>query len=161
MRIEHLPWESVPGPIYSASDLKPRKKWVAVGGWFLSALLVLGGIITPYRVLVLFGVLYVLALIMKKDTVITARGLEVYYQMQVTTQHDFWGWDEIGSVVREDQDHPELVALYLSRGDRVKRLFYPKADAEKIMALAKERNPKIVVGDADQVQMVGYRKKKK
>ncbi len=64
-------------------------------------------------------------------------------------------------VVREDQDHPELVALYLSRGDRVKRLFYPKADAEKIMALAKERNPKTVVGDADQVQMVGYRKKKK
>ncbi|MEA4934475.1 MAG: hypothetical protein VB071_12975 [Lawsonibacter sp.] len=159
--MEHLPWESVPGPIYSARDLKPRKKWVTVAGWFMCALLILGGIITPYRVAAVFGVLYVLALLMKKDTVVTVRGLEIYYQMQITTHHDFWGWDEIGSVVREEQDHPELVALYFSRGDRVKRLFFPKADAEKIMVLAKERNPKIVVGDADEVQMIGYQKKKK
>ena len=39
-----LPWESVPPPIYPAqSSLKPRKKWVQVGGWILVVVLLLFG----------------------------------------------------------------------------------------------------------------------
>ena len=115
MSVEHLPWEEVPGPIYSARELKPRKKWVTVGSWILSVVLVVGGILTPYRVLIVFGVLYVLTLLMKKDTVVTRRGLEMFYQMRITTQYNFWGWDEIVSVVREDRNHPEVVALYFGQ----------------------------------------------
>ena len=127
----------------------------------MSALLLVGGMITPYRVAFVFGVLYILALMMKKDTVITARGLEIFYQMQITTHYDFWSWDEIGSVIREDRDHPDLVALHISKGDRVKRLFFTRAEAKKIMVLAREKNPKIVVGDADKSQMIGYNKASK
>lgn len=152
------PWDLVPGPKYSARELKPRKQWVTVGSWCVSALLIVGGVITPYRVAAVFGVLYILALMMQKDTVITARGLEIFYQMHITTQYDFWSWDEIGSVIREDRKHPELVALHISKGDRVKRLFFTRADAKKIMILAREKNPKIVVGDADESQMIGYNK---
>lgn len=158
--VEHLPWESVAGPKYYARDLKPRKKWVKNCCWGMSGFLVVGGIVTPYRVATLFGALYILTLLMKKDTVITIRGLEIFYQMRVTTQYDFWSWDQIGSVTREDRNHPEVVALHFSNGDRVKRLFFLKADAEKIMALAKEQNPRILVRDADDSQMIGFNKKK-
>ena len=85
----HLPWESVSGPIYTARPLKPRKKWVTVGGWILSVVLILGGLITPYRILILFGVLYLLTMLAVKDTVITSRGVEVFYQMRITTHYDF------------------------------------------------------------------------
>lgn len=158
---EYLPWKSVDGPIYYARDLKPRKRWVTVGSWFMSGLLVLGGLITPYRVAFVFGVLYILALMMKKDTVVTTRGLEIFYQMHITTQYDFWKWDQIDSVIREDRKHPELVALHIGSGDKIKRLFFTKPDAEKIMRLAKKQNSHIVVGDADESQMIGYGKEKK
>ena len=78
MRNEYLPWSSTAGPKYSARDLKPRKKWVTAGSWMMSGLLLVGGIITPYRIAFVFGILYILALMMKKDTVVTARGIEIY-----------------------------------------------------------------------------------
>ena len=161
MNLEYRPWNIVAGPKYTARELKPRQKWVTIGGWLMSALLILGGFITPYRVAAVFGVLYILALLMVKDTVITSRGLEIFYQMRITTQYDFWSWDEIGSVIREDRKHPELVALHISKGDRVKRLFFTREDAKKIMALAKKQNPQIYVKDADESQMIGYKKEKK
>lgn len=160
MSAEHLPWESVEGPIYYARDLKPRKNWVTIGCWILSAALIIGGLLTPYRIAAVFGVLYILALLMKKDTVITTRGLEIYYQMRITTHYDFWDWKEIISVTREDRNNPELVALHFGRGNRSKRLFFTKGDAKQIMVLARKRNPRAVVGDADKSQMLGYKKKK-
>lgn len=63
MRTEQLPWDSVPGPHYAARELKPRKKWVTVGGWILVAVLLLGGLATRYRVLLVFSALYALALL--------------------------------------------------------------------------------------------------
>ncbi len=66
MSVEHLPWDSLEGPIYHARELKPRKQWVTYGCWILSAALIIGGIVTPYRVAAVFGVLYILTLLMKK-----------------------------------------------------------------------------------------------
>lgn len=159
MSVEHLPWESLEGPIYETRELKPHKQWVVVGCWIMSVFLIIGGIITPYRVVTLFGVLYILTLLMKKDTVVTERGIEIFYQMRITTHYDFWSWKDIVSVTREDRKHPELVALHFGKGNRSKRLFFTKADARQIMVLAKKKNSRIVVADADQRQMVGARRK--
>ena len=161
MSAVHLPWESLPGPIYTARDVKPRKKWVANGGWVLCAVLLAGGLMTQYRVLLVFCALYVLTMLMVKDTVVTSRGMEIFYQMRITTHYDFLSWDQIEAVIREDRKLPELVALHFGYGDRVKRLFFTKPDAEKIMALAKEQNPKIKVGDADDGKSDAPRKKRK
>lgn len=160
MSVEQLPWESLQGPIYQARELKPRKNWVIIGGWILSGALIIGGILTPYKVLILFGLLYILTLLMQKDTVVTERGVEIFYQMRITTHYDFWSWKEIISVTREDRNHPELVALHFARGNRSKRLFFTKADAKQIMVLAKKRNSRIAVGDAAPRQMMGSKKKK-
>ena len=145
----HLPWESVPGPVYTARPLKPRKKWVTAGGWILSVVLILGGLATPYRVLIIFGILYLLTMLMIKDTVVTSRGVESFYQMRITTHYDLLRWEEIQSVVRKKEDHPTLVSLYFAHGDRVKRLFFTKPDAEEILALAREQNPKLKLAEED------------
>lgn len=114
----------------------------------MSVFLIVCGLITSYYLVAIFGLLYMLALMMKKDTVITTRGLEIYYQMRITTHYDFWSWDEINSIVREAGSHPELVALHIGIGNREKGLFFTKADAEKILKLAAERNPAIKVMDS-------------
>lgn len=145
--MEHLPWESVEGPKYYPKDLKPQKKWVRVGSWFMAGLLILGGLTTRFRVAAIFGLLYMLALIMVKTTAVTSRGLEIYYQMRITTHYDFLSWEDIRAVTREDRGHSELVALYFANDIKSKRLFFTKDDAKKIMDFAKERNPAIKVGD--------------
>ncbi len=147
--MEHLPWEALDGPKYHAQAAKPRKKWVTAGGWGLSVLLLAAGVATRYYVMVAFGFLYALALAMEKDTVITERGLETFYQMRITTHYDLWKWEEISVIVREDRGHPELVRLHIGRGNTEKALFFKKAEAEKITALAKKRNPSIRVLDAE------------
>lgn len=156
-----LPWVDVPGPVYTAQALKPRKKWVSAGGWILSAVLVVGGFLTPYRILVLFGVLYLLTMLMVKDTVVTSRGVETFYQMRITTHYDFLGWDRIETVVREASKDPLLWALYFAYGDRVKRLYFSKPDTEQIMALAKAQNPKIKVAEADEAPPSAAKKQRK
>lgn len=160
-KTEHLPWELISGSKYHARELKPRSRYVTVGCWVLSGLLLLAGVITPYRVAFVFGLLYILTLLMKKDTVVTIRGLEIYYQMRITTHYDFWAWDQIDSILREDRKHPQLLALHFMKGDRLKRLFFTREDAEKILVLAKERNPEIYIETASESQMIGYRKEKK
>lgn len=159
--IEHLPWESVDGPKYYPKELKPRKKWVTAGSWIMSVFLILGGLVTQYHVAAVFGLLYLLALMMVKTTAVTSRGVEIYYQMKITTHYDFLGWDEIRAVTREDRGHPDLVALYFANDIKSKRLFFTKSDAEKIMKLATERNPGIKVGDIPEKTNPDAKRKKK
>ncbi|MGI6094657.1 MAG: hypothetical protein ACOYBL_04410 [Lachnospiraceae bacterium] len=148
MREVHLPWESLTGPIYYARALKQRKKWVTQGWWVMSFILLAGGIATGYYVVSLFGVLYILTLLMKKDTVVTERGLEIYYQMRITTHYDLWNWSDINSIVREDRNHPELIALHIGKGNASKQLFFTKEDAKQIIVLARKKNSTIKIMDA-------------
>ena len=121
---QHLPWESLETPIYYPKELKPRKKWVYTGGWILSAALILGGIITPYRILLLFAILYILTLLMEKDVAVTERGLEIYYQMKITTHYDFWQWKEIDSLLLEDRNQPGLLAMHFIKGNKRFHFFF-------------------------------------
>lgn len=158
--IEHLPWESVDGPKYSPKELKPRQKWVTVGSWFMCALLIFGGLTTKYRIAAIFGLLYILALLMVKSVAVTSRGLEIFYQMRITTHYDFLSWQDIRAVTREDKGHAELVALYFANDIKSKRLFFTKSDAEKIMQLAKTQNAAIKVGDLNKAAQAPSKRKK-
>lgn len=149
MRNQSLPWDGVAGPIYQARELKPRKPWVNYFAWVMTGLLFLGGVITRYKIALVFGVLFVLTLVSKRDIVITSRGLEIFHQMRITTNYEFWPWSDIDVVTRDDEKDPRLVTMYITKGDRTKRLYFLRAESGAILKLAKERNPKLIAGDAD------------
>ena len=124
---QSLPWESVPPPIYPAqSSLKPRKKWVQTGGWILVVVLLLFGISTRSRnpllafVSLAFSVLYLLTLMTKKDAALTSRGLEIFYDMQFTTNYEFFPWEDINAIVCEDRGHADMVRLHIGHGNTEK-----------------------------------------
>ena len=158
MRSGQLPWNSISGPIYRARVLKPRQRWVTNGCWVLCVFLIVFGYTTRYRIGIVFGVLYILVLLMKKDIAVTERGLEIYYQMRITTHYDFWPWEEMAAVIREDRRHPELVALHFGKGNASKQFFFTRGDSDAIMAMAREKKKKLLVRDADESEMVGYKK---
>jgi hypothetical protein len=148
MRRTVLPWESVPDPIYHARPLVKQKKWVRPGGWVMVAFLLIGGLMTRWKVGLVFAVLYALALVMQKDAAVTRRGLEIYYQMQITPHYDFWPWSELYAVTHEpDPKDASQVILYFTRGDRTKRFCFAKEDLNGILKLAKQQNRDIRIFD--------------
>ena len=147
-----LPWESVEPPIYVSRVPKPRKKWVTVGGWLLVALLLLGGLTTKYKIALVFAVLYTLTLLTQKEAAVTTRGLEIFYQMQITTHYDFFPWERITSIVREDRDHPDFIRLHFGFEATEKALFFTRADAAGVEKLAKMKNPAIRIVDYEGAQ---------
>ena len=146
---QSLPWESVPPPIYTAREAKPRKKWVAIGGWVFVAFLLIGGLTTRYKIALVFAVLYTLTFLTKKEAVVTTRGLEIFYQMQITT------------IVREDRDHPDLIRLHIGFEATEKALFFTRSDAEGIEKLAKQQNPAIRIVDFEKAPLKARSNRKK
>lgn len=163
MKQQGLPWASLTGPVYRAQEGKPRKTWVTVGGWMASGLLLIGGLTTRWKIAAVFGVLYILALLTDKDVVVTQRGLELFYQMKITTHYEVWPWEEVRALLRDDKKSPApgLTALHFVRGDRSRKLFFANADAEKVMALARERHPGILVESVEKGPASKQNKKKK
>lgn len=145
MSKQTLPWADLTGPIYTTRELKPRKPYVVWGCWAMVILLLVGGIVTRYKIALVFGVLYALTLLSKKDAVITERGLEIFYQMKITTNYNFWPWEEINALVVEDRNHPELIALHFGHGNASKRFFFTRPDTQAILILAREKHPGIPI----------------
>lgn len=147
MRTQPLPWESVPDPKYLACNIQ-RKGWVTAGGWILVVVLLAAGVITRYRIALVFGVLYALALVMVKSVAVTQRGLEIFHDMRVTTNYEHWTWKEIEAVTYEpNPKNAAQTIVYFTRGDRTKHFAFAKADAEALLRLAKEQNPGVRVYD--------------
>ena len=152
MRQTVLPWESVPGDHYSAIDTR-QKGWVRVGGWLLVAALLLGGAITRWRIALVFALLYALALLMEKHVAVTRRGLEIFHQMQVTTNYERWDWADIYAVTHEpDPKQGGQTILYFTKGDRTKRNYFTNEDAKEILKLAKKQNPEIRIYDGKETR---------
>ena len=166
MRRTVLPWESVPGPHYAAVDTILRKKWVKYGGWVIVAALILGATATRWKTLYLFAGLYVLALLMEKYVTVTQRGLEIFHQMQITTNYERWDWKDIYAVTHEpDPAGSGRMILYFTKGDRTKRNYFTSEDVKEILKLAKKQNPEIRIFNGkdtrDKAEAIRNRNKKK
>ena len=142
---QSLPRESVPPPIYPAqSSLKPRKKWVQTGGWILVVVLLLFGISTRSRnpllafVSLAFSVLYLLTLMTKKDAALTSRGLEIFYNMQFTTNYEFFPGGHQCDRVRGPRPCRHGAPAHRPR-QHGKGSFFPREDLDDIYAFIKKR----------------------
>ena len=140
------------GKVYHSKKVKERKTYIKVCGWIAMAGILVYGFGSMNPIAIILGVLMGLAMIMEQREMVTNRGLEVFYDLRVFDYTDLWPWEEMTSLHREDQGHPTLVALHFGKGITTRRYAFTKADAQAIMNLARERNPKMSVGDADVVK---------
>lgn len=91
--------------------------------------------------------LYLLTLMTKKSAALTNRGLEIYYDMQFTTNYEFYPWEDINAIVCEDRGHADMVRLHIGHGNTEKALFFPREDLDEIYAFIKKKNPAIRIMD--------------
>jgi len=93
----------------------------------------------------IFSILYSITMVTVKDAAITCRGLEIFYNMQITTQYDFFAWEDINSIVIEDRGDDEYVRLHIGYSSLEKALFFKRSEVNAICKYAKEQNPDIRV----------------
>lgn len=149
-----MPWAELPLPVYPAkATLQPRKRWVVIGGWMLSAWLLLFGITAWSRnpmlaaISVCFAALYLLTLVTQKDAALTDRGLEIFYDMRITTRYEFFPWEEINAIVCEDRGHADMVRLHIGYGNMEKALFFPRRNLSEIYDFCRKKHPGLRIVD--------------
>lgn len=145
-----LPWNSVDGKIYKSINVKSRDKWVNMGAWIMSFGLIFLGILTKYKITIIFGVLFLLTLLMERHVVVTNRGLEIFYQMKITKSYDLWKWDDLEALTYEiDPKHRNAILFYFTKGDRTKKFYFPLDNKEGILSTAKKQNRNIKIYDGE------------
>ncbi len=125
-----------------------RKQWVDrlafPFGFFLLAL----GLIKRNPLSLLLSLLLLLALFSRHYSACTEVGVESFSNMFFSTNHRLWPWEEIRALTYEKvPGHPDYHYFYFTRGDVTRRRVFPSASRKAILALAKEKNPKIAIFD--------------
>ena len=147
---QKAPWEDLTTPMYEAVEVKKQKTWVIYGSWILSALLVVGGFTTKYKVAFFFAFILVMALISKKRVMVTERGLESFMDMRFTSNYQLWPWEEIEALTQEtNKNFPGITLLYFTRDLRTRRVFFREEDAKAIRKLAGQKNKKLKLFDGN------------
>lgn len=103
---------------------------------------------------VMVGILILLALVLNKSTVVTERGIEITYDMILFKRVDLWSFDEIKEIHKELSPDGTRYALHMMKDIMSKRLVFSIEEAEEVIELAMEKNPKIHVAFVD-----GYKEK--
>lgn len=144
-----LPWKDLDGNIYSYVDTSERKNYVIYIAWALIIFFALIGLFTVYRFGVVIAAVLFLALVYKKDVVVTKRGLEIFHNMYIGKSYEIWEWNQIHALTfGNDPNNNNLKILYFTKGDRTKRFNFKPEDVEGIIELAKAASKKIKIFDA-------------
>ncbi len=149
MKRQPLPWDELTDPVYPSVEGKEKAPWVRPGMWGFSILLIVFGLVKPFYLSCLFGVLYVLTLIMQRSVVATSRGLEIFNQMYITKFYERWEWSEMDAITYEfPARFPGKVLLYFTKGDRTRRAFFLQDAWPAIEEYAKSAHPDMTFYDA-------------
>ncbi|MDO4581665.1 MAG: hypothetical protein Q4B96_03670 [Bacillota bacterium] len=141
------------GKVYKGKEyygvVPEKSNWVKGGAAVIALLMITLGFALPNYLAVAFGILLILAVLLIKKQVVTNEGIEIRYDMRFTDYTDFWPWSDVTSVHREDQGNKLYVALHFSKGPVTRRFIMKRDTADKVMELAKRRNPAIHIGEAE------------
>lgn len=112
------------------------------------ALVLLGvGIHSLYTSLV--GIIIFAAVIFRKDMAFTEEGFETTFDFILFKNRNIWRYEELSHIHRDPAPNPEYMGLLIQRDMAFRRAIVYKRQAEAVIELALEKNPKIYVGDVD------------
>lgn len=155
--MKQVPWRQDASLKVEAPEKDYRKPWVAPAGIAAGVMLFALGFISRYKITIVFGLVIVLANIMKKYIAFTVNGLETFYDMYFTSSHNIIEWKDIDAITYEDaKKRTDAIIVYVTRGDITKKVMFAKKDAKKIISFAKKCKPSVKVYDGNE-----YRRKMK
>lgn len=134
---------------YIPIDVKIIRKSTKVVAMALGVLCLVAGVYFQSIYAIVVGVFILAAMVLNKKTAVTERGIEVTYDMVLFKRVDLWSFEEIREIHKELSPDGRKYALHMMKDIMSKRLVFPITEAEKVIALAVEKNPKIHVAYVD------------
>ncbi len=134
---------------YIPIDVKIIRKSTKVVAMALGVLCLVAGVYFQSIYAIVVGVFFLAAMVLNKKTAVTERGIEVTYDMVLFKRVDLWSFEEIREIHKELSPDGRKYALHMMKDIMSKRLVFPIPEAEKVIALAVEKNPKIHVAYVD------------
>lgn len=132
--------------VINQHELKQSTRIYALIGGI--ALILLGiYILSIYTALV--GVIIILAVIYKKEIFFNEDGYLTAYDFILFRHKNLWSYDDISDLHREPAPDGEHMGILVQKGMAFKRAVLPMKDVEDVLSLAKEKNPKIHIGDVN------------
>lgn len=97
----------------------------------------------------LVGAVLLLAMALQKEIAMTEEGLVVSYDMVVYQYKEMWTYEEIKEIHKELSPDGTKMALHVMKDVMSRKLIYSIPESELVLQLAKEKNPKIHIGNVN------------
>ncbi len=134
---------------YFSDDTKPTRKSTKIMAYIAGLVLIAVGIFGKSYYSVIVGVILLLAMVLRKTISANEEGVAVVYDMVVYKSVALWKWDEIKEIHTEVSPDGKKLAVHVMQDVMSRRLIYSFEDAEKVLDLAREKNPNIHISEVD------------
>ena len=135
---------------FISTDTRKTKKSTRIAAIAAGLFFILLGIIRPSIYAGMIGLVMLAAMMLRKKTAVTEEGIVVTYDAIVYKYVETWAWEEIQEIHKELSPEATKYALHFMKDIMSKRLVYSLRDAQKVLELAQESNPKIHIGNVNE-----------
>lgn len=127
--------------------LPQRKAWVKLFVAAIAGYMIVLEFMRGEYIYIPVAILVILACFLKKEQVITEKGVDITLGLFSMDLHSLWTWDEITSLHTDYTKAKPKVMLHIGK-DIVTRSFVMEiADCKAVLAMAAQINPKIYIED--------------
>ncbi len=131
---------------FESFDIKPMRKSTRIIAVAAGILLVVTAVFTRRIYTGLIGLVLIAVTLFKKRIFVTEAGVETEYDMVIFNHVELWPFDEIKEIDKELSPDGTRMGLHFLKEVMGKRLIFSLDEYEDVIALAKEKNPDIVIG---------------
>lgn len=127
---------------------KERKLWVKLLAAGLAIFMTALEVARQHWFSIPVGVLILLACFFRKEHVVSEEGVDIRQFLFGIPSHNLWKWEEITTLTTDARKERPNIVLYIGKDIVIRSFLVTPQDCQKILRLAKEKNPAITVQDA-------------
>ena len=132
---------------YESFEIKPLRKSTKIMAIIVSIMLIVVAVLTRKIYGGVIGVVLFAAVMLKKRVFVTEAGVETEIDMIVFNHIELWPFEEIKEIDKELSPDGTRMGLHFVKDVMAKRLVFSLDEYEDVIALAKENNPNIIIGE--------------
>lgn len=122
-----------------------RKKWVKPLGIFVSAFMLYRELLNGEFIYIPIAIMVFLACFIKKEQIISEKGVDIQHMLFGLVMHNYWSWEEITTLHADHIKIKPNVRLHIGKDVVVRSFAIKHSECQAVIKLAREMNPNIYI----------------